>query len=199
MPDEDVAAAVYAGTSERSGVASLVVDRSELPDDVKVFVRAADPRLMRIWVKAVKSNAVIPSPPLSAGEGAVENHAASDLKGGGIEMTLRSPARLRIRGSSAEELVIYAGPGTHIDVLPGSRLASEGGPRLGLGRVQNKQVIFFNGGAPAIELPMRLAPDQYVPLILGVSRPADKRFDKELRASQRTGEGALSGGYSILV
>ena len=69
---------------------------------------------------------------------------------------------------------------------------------VALGTYQDQDVIFVQGGSPALEFPLRLVADDFVPLALGLVRPKGARAKGTLMATQRRGDGELSPGYSIV-
>lgn len=197
---DDFSTAVIAGTGDPAGVDTLIIDRSDLPEGFRVFVRAVNPGLMELWANIVKEGAVTPAPPLlSDGEKLEKGSEEPGGEQAGLTVTLRDPVRLHVQDESGQALLIRAATGTRMEIISDAEQIVKGEPAVSLGRVQGKEVIFFDGGVPAIELPMRLPPAQYFPLVLGVARPENKRVNKELRASQRMGNGEVVGGYSIFV
>ena len=62
--DSDLASAVVAGTSDLIGIDSIVLDRSLVPGDYRVFVRIADARLMNLWLDLVAKNAIVATEPV---------------------------------------------------------------------------------------------------------------------------------------
>lgn len=198
---DDFAVGVAAGTSDAVGVDAVIIDRSLLPADYKVFIRIADERHMSNWVKLLKAGKIAASEPLpgSTYEKPEPTPEWPDkpTKKGGCTVTLLDPARIGIDCCDGNALVINAPARTKIEMLCRASAAGLGRPKLTLGTYQGREVIFFEGGSHALELPLRLASGEFMPVILGLARPHGKRASGTLKATQRRGDGELSPGYSI--
>ncbi|KAF5420613.1 MAG: Subtilase family protein [Candidatus Methanocomedens sp.] len=196
---DDFAVGVAAGTIDAVGVDAVIIDRSLLPADYKVFIRIADERHMINWVKLLKAGKIAASEPLpgSTYEKPEPTHEWPDTKKGGCTVTLLDPARIGINCCDGNALVINAPSRTMIEMLCRVGVDTIGRPKLRMDTYQGQEVIFFEGGSHAIELPLRLASDEFVPVVLGLARPHGKRASGMLKATQRRGDGELSPGYSI--
>jgi hypothetical protein len=191
---------VIAGTSAAVGVRTLLVDRSMLPGDFRVFFRVADALIMQQWKKLVLSgkvtgvaalpgSTVIPAVPQPQDPHA-EGHAC------GCPVTLLEDSRIAIDCCDDSKVIIEAKRGTTLNWY-GCDDLDRSVPKVSLGKVQGQEVLFFDGGAAAIELPMLLAAGQYLPVILGAIRTDGRHSSSLLQATQRKGDGELSAGYSI--
>lgn len=198
---DDFAVGVAAGTTDAIGVDAVIIDRSLLPADYKVFIRIADERHMSNWVKLLKAGKIAASEPLpgSLYEKPESTHEWPDTptKKGGCTVTLLDPARIGINCCEGNALVINAPALTMIEMLCRAGVDTIGRPKLRMGTYQGQEVIFFEGGSHAIELPLRLASGEFVPVVLGLARPHGKRASGMLKATQRRGDGELSPGYSV--
>jgi hypothetical protein len=172
---DDYAVGVAAGTSDAVGVDALIIDRSLLPADYKVLINIADQRHMSNWVKLLKDGKIMASDPLPG--------PAFEKPGEAPEW----PERPTTINGCLKMLLDLFGLGSLV----------LGRPNLTLGTFQDHEVIFFEGGSPALELPLRLASGEFVPIVLGLARPHGKRAGGKLKATQRRGDGKLSAGYSI--
>jgi subtilisin family serine protease len=198
----DLATAAVAGTSDPIGIDSIVLDRSLVPGDYRVFVRIADPRLMKVWLELVRKEGIGAAEPLP-GSGAQLPPAPFDgpddrpwppASRDECRVMLLDPARLGVRCCGGDLLVVHAPAKTVLEF----RCGTAPKPRLRPGRIRGQEVIFLDqGGAPAIELPARLSGGQFVPVVLGLARDGGLRGAALLLATQRRGDGELSAGYSV--
>lgn len=198
---DDYAVGVVAGTTDAVGVDAVIIDRSLLPADYRVFIRIADQRHMSNWVKLLKAGKItaselLPGSTYEKPEEAPEWPERPTRKGG-CAITLLDPARIGVDCCDGNALVIYAPARTKIEMLCRNGAVGLGRPKLTLGTYQGQEVIFFEGGSHAIELPLRLASGEFVPIVLGLARPHGKRASGTLKATQRRGDGELSPGYNI--
>jgi hypothetical protein len=196
----DLAVGVVAGTSDAVGVDALIIDRSLLPADYKVFIRIADQRHMRNWVKLVQAGKITAAKPLPGSpyeEPTTPEFPEEPAGKGGCTVTLLDPARLGIDCCDGNAMVIHAPARTKIELLCRPGADGLGRPKLTIGTYQGQEVIFFAGGSQAIEIPLRLAGGEFIPLILGIIRPPGKRAGGTLKATQKRGDGELSPGYSV--
>jgi hypothetical protein len=197
---DDFAVGVIAGTIDAVGVDSIIIDRSLLPADYKVLIRIADDRYMSNWVKLLKAGKITASEPISSYSREETKptleYPDKPLKKGGCMVTLLDPARIGIECCDGNALVIHAPSRTRIEMLCriGDKLDQ---PKLTLGTYQGQEFLVFEEGAPALELPLRLASGEFIPVVLGLARPHGKRASGTLKATQRRGDGELSPGYSI--
>lgn len=199
--DDDVAFGVIAGTTDAVGVDTVILDRSLLPLDYRVFIRIADERHMRNWLKLLEAEEFVaveplPDSPYERPEPGADWPDRPAVKRS-CRVTLLDSARIGIDCCDGNALVITAPARTQIELLCRKERRIQGRPRLKLGTYQGQEVIFYDGGSQALELPLRLAGGEFVPLILGLARPAGKRGMGTLKATQRRGDGELSPGYAI--
>lgn len=198
---DDLAIAVAAGTTDAVGVDSVIIDRSLVPADFKVFIRIADERHMRNWVKLVKAGAIETSEPLQGSPYVPQEPALEgpDLpnKRRGCTVLLLDSARIGIDCCDGNALVIKAPSRTRIEMLCRGRTGRRGHPKVTLGMYKDREVIFFEGDSDALELPLRLAAGEFIPVIVGLVRPHGKQVRGILKATQRRGDGELSPGYSL--
>lgn len=199
--DDDFAVGIVAGTSSPVGVDAIVIDRSLLPADYRVFIRIADDRHMIHWLKLLEGGALeatepLPGSPYEKPEPSPRWPEKPSTRGT-CKVTLLESTRLGIDCCDGNALVINAPARTQIELLcrGGEGLLRQ--PRLQKGFYQGQEVIFFDGGSQALELPLRLASGEFVPMILGLARPAGRRGGGMLKATQRKGDGELSAGYAI--
>lgn len=198
---DDFAVAVVAGTSDAAGIDAVIVDRSMLPTDYQVFVRIADERHMLNWLELLKAGELSAVGPLPGGlfekpeqepEWPEKTFAESCCK-----VTLLDPARIGIECCDGNALVVKAPARTEIEMLCRSGIEALGHPNLRLGKYQGQQVILFDGGSHALKLPLHLASNEFVPIVLGLARPSGKRNLGILKATQVRADGELSPGYAI--
>ena len=156
---------------------------------------------MSNWVKLLKAGKITASEPLPGSMYEKPELTAEWLdkptKKEGCTVTLLDPARIGIDCCDGNALVINAPARTEIEMLCRTGVDSLGRPKLRLGTYQGREVIFFEGGSDALELPLRLASGEFMPVILGLARPHGKRASGTLKATQRRGDGEFSPGYSI--
>ncbi|MHA6263289.1 S8 family serine peptidase [Arenibacterium sp. CAU 1754] len=194
--DADLVSAVIAGTSDAGGIDSVILDRSQLPGDYRVFARIADDRLMAHWIAELKAGGIHAVDPLPGSTQPVPPHPddPADQHPGDCIVTLLDPARLAVRCGTSGTLIVHGAPKTQFEFRCGGLGVR---PRLSIGRFQGQEVVYFDQSAPAIALPTQLAGGQYMPLVLGISRPEGRRGQGTLRATQRRADGGLSAGYAI--
>jgi subtilisin family serine protease len=172
-PASDAFAAIVAGTSDDRGVRSLVIDRSLLADQARVLIRMADPEHMEKLVGMLGREKPDPS--------------------SGRSVRLLTKARLSV-GRGGDTMVIAAPPGTRLDWIGDSDLDRD------LARKSHDGVEALEVGAdmPEVELPLRLAPGEFTPLLVAVLRNG-AGDGGELRLTQRRGDGELSAGFTVLL
>jgi len=194
--DTDLVSAVIAGTSDAAGIDSVILDRSLLPADYRVFARIADDRLMAQWITELKAGGIHAVDPLPGGTGPSPQPTDDplDQPGGDCVVTLLDRARLAVRCGASGTLIVHGAPKTQLEFRCGGLGVR---PQLTLGRFQGQEVLYFDQSTSAIALPTRLAGGQYMPLVLGISRPSGRRGQGTLRATQRRADGLLSAGYAI--
>lgn len=199
--DDDFAVGVVAGTSSPVGVDAIIIDRSFLPADYRVFIRIADNRHMIHWLKLLEGGVLeatepLPGSPYEKPEPSPRWPEKPSAKGT-CKVTLLESTRLGIDCCDGNALVINAPARTQIELLCRGDEGLLGRPKLQKGIYQGQDVIFFNGGSQALELPLRLTSGEFVPIILGLARPTGRRGGGMLKATQRKGDGELSAGYTI--
>jgi hypothetical protein len=171
-PISDAFTVVVAGSSNGRGVASLVIDRSELPSEARVLVRLADAaRMAELTGELARVNVT---------------------RAAGREVRLLNQTRLSIAVGNGT-MVIESPPGTRLDWLSNSRVNSEAVARSNHHGVE---AIEVGAGESVVELPLQLNPDQYTPLLVAVLRNGAQGVG-ELRLMQRLGTGELSAGFTV--
>lgn len=208
---ETHAIVVYVGTGDQAGISTLVVDRSELPEDYRVFLRSLDRGLMDLWMMVAKFGGAAASLPLLPGGESTKAADADAVKrqvGSGLGEPIGGPVSLFLDGPNGTAMVIHAAPGSRIEEVSGSFSLAKQKPALSVGIVEGALSVFFDWSVPAVELPMPLAPKKFFPIILGIARPGDgqgaeknskHREYRELRAGQRMNGGGMTGTYSVLI
>lgn len=199
--DDDFAVGIVAGTSSPVGMDAIIIDRSFLPADYRVFIRIADNRHMIHWLKLLEGGALeatepLPGSPYEKPEPSPRWPEKPSARGT-CKVTLLESTRLGIDCCDGNALVINAPARTQIELLCRGDEGLLGRPKLQKGIYQGQDVIFFDGGSQALELPLRLASGEFVPIILGLARPVGRRGGGMLKATQRKGDGELSAGYTI--
>jgi len=198
---DEFAVGVVAGTSDAIGVDAIIIDRSMLPADYRVFVKTADDRHMRHWIELMEAGKLSACEPLP---GSIfekpeqkPEWPQKPSEEGHCMVTLLDPARISINCCDGDALVINAPARTQIETLCRVSENALGQPKLGLGKYQNQQVIFFDGGSQALKLPLRLASNEFIPIVLGLARPHGRRNSGMLKATQLRADGELSPGYTV--
>ena len=192
--DADLVSAVIAGTSDTMGIDSVILDRSLLPGDYRVFVRIADDRLMARWITELKEGGIQAVDPLPGSTHWPGDDDPTGKPHDPCVVTLLDRARLAVRCGTQGTLIVHGMPKTQLEFRCGGIGLH---PRLTLGHYQGQEVIYFDQSAPAIALPTLLGGGQYAPLVLGIQRPDGRRGPGTLRATQRRADGTLSAGYAI--
>ena len=186
---------VVAGTTSPLGVSALVLDRSGMVPDARIFVYSEDAKLMKSWIDLVKAGAVPAAEPVPWRPELAEPDPLDQVDRRGCRVTLPERTRFVVHCCDGSHLVIDAGPRTHLWTLCGRRALAR--PRLAVGSALGKRVIYFDGGGGEIlELPMALAGSRFTALALGVHRAGARAFGT-LRANQRRGDGGYSAGYEM--
>jgi hypothetical protein len=187
----DIVAGVVAGTIDASGVKSIIIDRSLLPSSYRVLVKSADESYMQNWLKLLDAGQIQVAQPLLDNE-----EKATGAGGKGCTLTLLDSARIKIDCCEGKRIIVYAPAQTKMEIQCITSQKQDSA-KLNVGTYQDRQVIFFEGGTDAIELPMRLATNQFIPLAIGLIRPAGAHSNGSLKVTQKLGNGELSPGYSI--
>jgi len=174
-------AGIVMGTSDLVGVQSLVLDRSQLSDDARVFVRFADDKIMSAVTKYVKAV-------LAGEEPGGESYPPRRKKPCGVEILVQT--RLAIKCCDGSSIIIKAPAGTHIGW-------QTGGAPFKLATYQGQEVVEITGAESVVELPVRVPGQEFTPLMVGISRSDGDGPLGELALTQRRGDGELSAGYGI--
>jgi hypothetical protein len=174
----DDAFAIVAGTSIQDGVHSLILDRTYLEPEASVFVRIDNERIMKRWVTLIREHQLHPAEPLVPAE---ETEC---------EVVIEDSARLRVSYPGGRNVVIHAAAGTHFTIC---NHRTELHARGHIGHYHEVETIVLDGDT--IELPLDLAPQRYVPVVIGLT--GAKRGSGTLRISQRLNNGEISAGYEI--
>lgn len=195
------AVCIVAGSSAPLGVDAAIIDRSLLPANYRVFVKAADNRHMSHWVKLLEEGKLVAAEPLPDSPYKKPKPSPAwpekPSKNGRCRVTLLDSARLGIDCCDGNAIIINAPARTQIELLCRGGDVGLGRPRLTKGSYQGQEVIFFDGGSQALKLPLRLASREFVPLVVGLARPTGKRGGGILKVTQLRGDGELSAGYTI--
>lgn len=190
---------VVAGTTDPLGVTSLVLDRSGIVPDARVFVYSEDPKLMRTWIELVEKGTVPPSVAVpwrpqrpDLGQIGEIDPAA---KPPGCSVTLLERTRFVVDCCNNRHLVVDAAPRTRLWTSCGGGTTAK--PRVAVGQALGQRVIYFDGGgADVLELPMPLPGSRFTALAVGVDRAQLPAFGA-LKATQRRADGDLSPGYEV--
>lgn len=169
---------IMAGAQNSFGVASLIIDATALQAAASIRLRIADERIMAQFVVSVRR--------------AVEEarrRAPIGEEAAGCVLSVDEPARLRV-GEGACATVIEVAAGSRI--LGGESVAAE---QIGVRIVlhQDLETVEITGLRGRLEVPMRLADAQYVPLLVAVTG----QQTGDLHLTQRRGDGEISVGYGI--
>lgn len=194
------AVGIVAGTSSFAAVESLIIDRSLLPADYRVFVRIAEPRHMAQWLKLLETDELEAFEPLLDSNYVKIDRLPKWSERPSInekcKVILLEPTKLSIECCDNNAIIINAPADTEIGFLC-REVKYRDKPKVERGIFQEKEVIFFDGGSPTLKLPLRLASREYIPFILGLVRPAGRRGLGSLIVTQLKSDGELSAGYCI--
>lgn len=191
---------VVAGTTAKMGVRSLVLDRSRMRRDTRLFVYCEDSEIMQAWMELIRMGTV------SAAEDLPWRHPRQDSKEdeeGGCDpvmpntctVTLLQPAKLSVDCGDGRCMIIDAPRRTRIWIECATGAVEK--PKVSVGRANGKDVLFFDGGwGDSLELPMPLAGGQFMALAIGVERGTEGTYGA-LLANQRRADGELSVGFEI--
>lgn len=176
--DADLFVGMIAGTRSAFGVATLILDASLLRGAAAIRLHLADARAMKQLTAGIRqavAEQLIPAPQGETGDPCA--------------VIIEQHTRLRIVCGPCE---------TVIEAAPGSRILTCGGrpgepAKVNFIKHQNLEAVELVGLRGRIEVPMRLAGNQYVPLLVAVSGPAEG----DLQLAQRRGDGEISAGYGI--
>lgn len=183
---DDIVVGVLAGTSEKVGIKSIIIDRSQISPSYRVLVRLADERQMSYWLKQLQAGKIQATEPLP-------NEFSRSR---GCFFTLLDSARFELDCCESKKIILHAPANTRMEIKCMSN-EKENIPKINEGTYREQRVIFFDGGTDAIELPLSLAANQYLALAIGLVRPYDKSLKGVLKVTQKLGNEELSAGYSI--
>ncbi|HEX8230916.1 MAG TPA: S8 family serine peptidase [Chloroflexia bacterium] len=181
-PATDLLQAIVAGTSDPSGIRSLVIDCSQLGAKSSVLIHLTDEKLMRRIVDHARK---------------LDNDSRterSNLEEETSSIQLLSDALIAINVGENRTVRIQAPAGTRLF----ERQTTSDRPDVKLGEYQGLQVLEIGCTTGLIELPLHLRANQFTPLLVGIPRDGLAEGG-ELRLSQRRGDGDLSAGYSIII
>lgn len=185
--DADLFVGMIAGTRLDVGVASLVVDATDLRGDAVIRLHLADAALMRRFIAGA----------LAVGKGGVGGPAggSGDPNAPGGEkgrcgVTVETRTRLRFECGGCV-VVVEAAPGSRI--LTGCGSEAHGPARIVEAVHQGIPAVEIRNLAGRLEIPMRLEGGAFTPLLAAVVGEA--RGD--LYLTQRRGDGEISAGYGI--
>jgi hypothetical protein len=185
--EADAFVGMIAGTRLDVGVASLIVDASELRGDAAIRLHLADPALMRRFVAGAlnlaKGGSVArPGTPAAPGKPRPERDRCG--------VTVETRTRLRFDCGPCE-VVIEAAPGSRI---LSRRDGKASGPLEILETVhQGIQTVELRNLTGRLELPMRLDGGRFAPILVALAGDATG----DLHITQRRGDGEISAGYGI--
>lgn len=188
---------VVAGTIAKMGVRSLVLDRSRLRPDTRVFVYSEDPEFMESWIDLIKQDSVSAAKALPWRSDRTESE---DCECGPTEpcscsVTLLEPAKLSVDCDDGRCIIIDAPRLTRI--WTGHAPVAAKKPKVSVGRANGKDVVFFDGDwGDSLELPMPMAGGQFMALAIGIERSAEGAYGA-LLTKQRRADGELSAGFEI--
>ncbi len=191
---------VVAGTIAKRGVRSLVLDRSRLRPDTRVFVYSEDQETMQDWIDLARKGTVsaaktLPWRPHRAEDTEIEDYACDSTVPDSCSVTLLESTKLSVDCGDGRCLIINAPQQTKI--WTGLTPAIEKKPKVSVGRTNGKDVVFFDGDwGDSLELPMPMAGGQFMTLAIGIERNTEGAYGALLTNQRRT-DGKLSAGYEI--
>jgi hypothetical protein len=187
--------AVIAGTRTPSGVDRLIIDRTAVPADVGVLVRA-EATVMRHWIDLTRSGtAIVRTEPLGTERGG-RSTPGSGEPSRPCEVTLLDPARLSIACCGRGSIVVHAPAQTRLSLDCGPTDAMR--DVLTVQQHQGQTVLRVAHGAGAVSLPLRLGPGQWSPVLVGADAPNSSAVPRgRILLSQLRGDGEVSAGYEI--
>ncbi|WP_429885832.1 S8 family serine peptidase [Geoalkalibacter halelectricus] len=174
----DLFVGMIAGTRSAFGVATLILDATLLRGASSIRLHLADERAMRQLTAGIRQAVDEQRVPVRTGED-------------GERCAVIIEQRTRVR--------VECGPcDTVIEVAPGSRIFTCGTRpaepvKVNFVKHQNLEAVELIGLRGQIEIPLRLAGNQFVPLLVAVTGPANG----DLHLAQRRGDGEISAGYGI--
>lgn len=176
--DSDLFVGMIAGTRDDVGVATLIIDATLLRGATAIRLHVADERAMKQLAAGIRRAAQEQLIPAQPGEKPRE-----------CAVIIEERTRLRVECGPCD---------TVIEAAPGSRIFTGGcgvtrPVTTGVVKHQGLDAVEIQGLRGQIEVPMRLAGGQFVPLLVAVTGPGSG----DLRITQRRGDGELSAGYGI--
>lgn len=181
----DLFVGMIAGTRLDVGVASLILDASDLLGDASIRLHVADEELMRRFVAGAVA--------VEKGWGGWGGGSGSGGYGGHDDRScgvlVETRTRIRFECGSCEVTV---------EVAPGSRILSRcNGTRKPVEILeavhQELQSVEIRNLRGRVEIPMRIDGGRFVPLLAAVVGDASG----DLMVTQRRGDGEISAGYGI--
>ena len=176
--DADLFVGMVAGSRNVFGVATLIVDATLLRGAISIRLHLADARAMKQFTAGIRQAVQEQQVPVRTGE-----------DGKGCAVIIEQRTKLRVECGSCD---------TVIEAAAGSRIFTCGGRpatpvKVNFIKHQNLEAVEIVGLQGQIEIPLRLAGGQFVPLLVAVTGEASG----DLRLAQRRGDGELSAGYGI--
>jgi subtilisin family serine protease len=168
---------MIAGSAEKYGVTTLLVDASQLKGATAIKLHVADETMMKLLIDGAKRAERQQKP----GERGRKHKCCAVI--------LEDKARVRIECGDSS---------VTIEMLPGTRIPSYACGEAELFAVASVrhhgiEAVEISNLADEVEIPLRLDGGLYVPLLVAV----DGKPLGDLRITQRRGDGQLSGGYGI--
>ena len=189
--------AVIAGTRATAGVDRLIIDRSAVPADVGILVRA-EAEVMKHWFDLVRSGkGVLQAEPLGVVRRGRDSQRSSEPSRP-CEVTLLDPARLAIACCGGSVVIVQAPAHTRLSLDCG--VTDWVGDAVSFEVYQGQTVLRVAHGARAISLPLRLGPGQWSPVLVGTEFANNTAVPRgRLLLSQLRGDGEVSPGYEIVI
>ncbi len=176
-----------AGSLDRSGIRSILIDGRRLDGDIVVLLHVADrDKEVRAGLARGAKQAFVPK------EEVRFPGRLSDLN-----VILRDRTRIHVGGAGGlGGIEIHATPGTELRFPPGG-LAPVGGaasrPVAGADTVDGVPVVLVRGLPGILEIPLAVPGGRLFPLAIGTRG----EWKGELRVTQRRGDGTTSPGYTL--
>ena len=191
---------IIAGTSAKMGVRSLVLDRSRLRPDTRVFIYSEDSDIMQTWIDLTRKGTVLAAKELPwrtdrPDRTEIDNCKYRQNMQSDCTITLLEPAKFSVDCNEDRCIIIDAPRLTRI--WTGHAITIVEKPKVFVGRANGKDVVFFDGeGGDSLELPMPIAGGQFIALAIGIERSAEGAYGA-LLTNQRRLDGELSAGFEI--
>jgi subtilisin family serine protease len=179
--DADLFVGMIAGTRDRFGIATLILDAGELRDATSIRLHVANAAAMRQLVAGALSYGAEQTPVPYPGHG-------NGGKGDCCAVVVEERTKLRVRCGRCV---------VRIEAAPGSRVFSgdcdEDPVRVQVVKHDGLEAVEIRGLRGRLELPMRLDGGEFAPLLVAVTGGGTG----DLWVSQRRGDGDVSAGYGI--